>query len=325
MPKSNQRILVHGSIAIDYIMDFDDNLYKNCSVNEEKKEFEMTVMPNTKKVQFGGTAGNISYNLGLLGANCEVLTSVGRDFETSWYKKKFSTFKNIKLNLIEHSDGFCANCYIVNDINKQQLIIYHGGVTQRIPEKNLKERGISAENFSWAINSPENPQQMINVSLELYKLGINTILDPGQVTPAFTGVQIKNMISQSNILICNEHEFNMVKDKTGLKDSEIIDKISSVIITKGAKGSILKTLNGETLIPIVEPERVVDPTGAGDGYRAGLIMALSQGLPVEYGCKVGATVGSFVVETKGGQSHVFNKKQFKERFERTFGTLELEL
>lgn len=325
MPKSRQNILVHGSIAIDYIMDFDDNLYKNCFINEEKKEFEMTIMPSTKKVQFGGTAGNISYNLGLLGANCEVITSVGRDFETSWYKKKFSSFKNIKLNLIEYSDGFCANCYIVNDINKQQLIIYHGGVTQRIPEKTLEERGVSAENISWAINSPENPQQMINVSRELSELGINTILDPGQVTPAFTGEQLEKMMVQSNILICNEHEFNLLKEKTGLKDTEIIDNISSVIITKGSSGSVFKTREAEINIPIVKPEKVVDPTGAGDGYRAGLIMALSQELSVEYGCKVGATVGSFVVETKGGQSHVFNKNQFKERFERTFGTLELEL
>lgn len=325
MPGSKKKILVHGSIAIDYIMSYSDNLFKNCMVNAEKQEFEMAVMPERKEMQYGGTAGNISYNLGLLGAQCEVMTSVGRDFESTWYKNKFSTFKNIKLNLIEYSDGFCANAYIVNDVKKQQLIIYHGGVTQLIPEKSLKERGVKAENFSWAINSPENPKQMLNVSRELHELHISTIMDTGQVTPAFTCDELLQMMREENVLICNEHEFNLISSKTQLAEDGILDNISTIILTKGTEGSYLITKNDKIHIPLVEAKKVLDPTGAGDGYRAGLLAALNQGLSIENGCKVGATVASFVVETMGGQSQVFNTKQIKERYERYFGHLDLEL
>ena len=319
----SKRILVHGSIAIDYIMDFGDNLFNNAFVDAEKKEFGMAVMPDTKKMQFGGTAGNISYNLGLLGADCEAMTSVGIDFDSTGYRAHFEKYSNVKLNLLIHKDGFCANCYIVNDTKKQQLIIYHGGVTSRIPEKSLKNRGINSETTSWAINSPENPVQMMNFAKEIKSLNIKSFMDTGQVTPAFSGEQLIEMMGYSDIMICNENEYSMIKDKTGLNDSEILKKIETVIMTKGADGSFIKSKDGEIHIPIVKANKVVDPTGAGDGYRAGLLYALHQGLSLEDGCKVGATVGSFVVETQGGQTQEYTKTDFKARYESNFGDLKL--
>jgi adenosine kinase len=320
-----KRILVHGSIAIDYIMDFDDNLYNNCFMDPKTESFQMMVMPSTKKMQYGGTGANISYNIGLLGSECELITSVGRDFDAAGFKEHLKHFKNIILNLNVYPDDFCANCYIVNDAKKQQLIIYHGGATQKIPTKKLKDKGISNNTISWAINSPENPIQMYNVSKELSTLGINTILDTGQVTPAFNGDQLKEMIKLSKLVICNEHEFKMILEKTGLTEKTIFNYTDTVIVTQGAKGSEIKRKNEIIKIPIVTPEKVVDPTGAGDGYRSGLLCALHQGLSVEYGCKVGACVGSFVVETQGGQTQMYSKDQFKERFEKTFGPLDLKL
>lgn len=321
----SKRILVHGSIAIDYIMDFEGNLYNNAVINNEKQEFSLAVMPTTKKMQYGGTAGNISYSIGLLGIPCEVVTSVGQDFKSTFYRDKFKNFPNIKLNLHEYADGFCANCYIVNDSKKQQLIIYHGGVTQKIPEKSLKDLGINTDTISWAINSPENPLQMIRVAKELKSLGIKCVLDTGQVTPAFSGDQLLDMIKNSELMICNENEFSMILNKTGLNRESILDKIKTVIVTKGGKGSTIISKNGNINIPIVKPDKIIDPTGAGDGYRAGLLCALHQGLSLEEGCKIGATVGSFVVEVIGGQMHIFSRETFKQRYETTFGAFPLKI
>lgn len=318
-----KRILVHGSIAIDYIMDFEGNLYNNAVINNEKQEFSLAVMPTTKKMQYGGTAGNISYSIGLLGYPCEVVTSVGHDFSSTFYRDKFKNFPNIRLNLHEYADGFCANCYIVNDNKKQQLIIYHGGVTQKIPEKSLKDIGINSETISWAINSPENPIQMIRIAKELKDLGIKSILDTGQVTPAFSREQLLEMIENSEIMICNQNEFSMILEKTHLNTKSILDLIKAVIVTKGGEGSTIITKSENINIPIVKADRIVDPTGAGDGYRAGLLCALHQGLSLAEGCKVGATVGSFVVEVIGGQMHIFSKNTFKQRYECAFGTFPL--
>ncbi|MBD3350196.1 MAG: hypothetical protein GF364_01795 [Candidatus Lokiarchaeota archaeon] len=313
-----KHILVHGSLAIDYIMDFKNNLYKNAFIDNDKQSFSMAIMPSTKKMQYGGTAGNIAHNLGQLKAPCEILTSVGVDFESTKYKEKLASYDTITLNLIKHEDGFCANCYIVNDIKKQQLIVYHGGVTQRIPNENLKGRGISGENISWAINSPENPLQMIRVSQELDQLGINCILDTGQVTPAFSRDDLINMIKKSKIMISNENEFKMISDIVKLGLDDIKQLIETIIITKGENGSCIYSKNKEIDIPIVEANQVLDPTGAGDGYRAGLLGALHQDLPVEYGCKLGATMASFVVETIGAQTHQVSLAQIKQRFEEKF-------
>lgn len=312
------RVLVHGSLALDYIMSFDGNLYDNSFIDSEKKSFHMAVMPRTKKMQYGGTAGNISYNLGLLGEPCEVMTSVGHDFDTTEYRRRFEAFPNIKLNLIEYSDGFCANAYIVNDIKKQQLIVYHGGVTQRLPQKTLKERGVDKKSISWGINSPENPIQMVRFTEELSEMGIDCIMDTGQVTPAFHKKQLMKMIKNSSIMICNEHEFKMILEKTELEPTAILEYIPTVIVTKGEDGSEILTENNTVHIPIVTPNEVKDPTGAGDGFRAGLLMALNRELSIELGCRMGATVGSFVVETVGAQTHSFTLKKFIDRFERTF-------
>lgn len=314
------RVLVHGSIAIDYIMTFDGNLFDNAFVDPKKKSFNMAVMPRTKKMQYGGTAGNISYNLGLLGEKCEVLTSVGQDFVTTGYSKRFESFPNIKLNLLEYSDGFCANAYIINDDKTQQLIIYHGGVTQRTPQQSLKNRGISSQDFEWAINSPENPIQMVKVAEETNSLGIKCIMDTGQVTPAFSKEQLLDMMKNSEMMICNENEFEMILEKTDLSEHSVLDVISTVIVTKGVAGSSILRESGNTNIPIAVANKVKDPTGAGDGFRAGLLMALNRSLEIEMGCKIGATVASFVVETVGAQTQTFTINEVKERFKRTFKT-----
>ncbi|MHA1871653.1 MAG: PfkB family carbohydrate kinase [Promethearchaeota archaeon] len=321
-----EKILVHGSIAIDYIMDFEGNLYDNCFYDPDHRGFHMMVMPTSKKMQYGGTGGNISYNLALLNTKVVLATSVGIDFETSGYKKHLLSINDsiIELKLEYYENDFCANCYIVNDEKKQQLIIYHGGATNKIPNKSLNERGISNKDIIWAINSPENPAQMLKVSRELNSMNIKTILDPGQVTPAFNGEELKEMLDNSEVLICNEHEFKMIREKIGEELPGLMERIKYLIVTRGEEGSRLHKKDSndkieEIDIPLVKAKRVLDPTGAGDGYRSGLLYVLAKGGDIEEACKAGSVVGSFVVETVGAQTQTFSISDFISRYEENFG------
>ncbi|MHA1338646.1 MAG: PfkB family carbohydrate kinase [Promethearchaeota archaeon] len=318
-----KRILVHGSIALDYIMGFDGNLYNNVHISHEKKKFEMAVMPTTKRMQFGGTAGNIAYNLGLLDAPAEILGSVGIDFIKSGYEKHLSQFKNLKLNLEKYENDFCANCYIVNDEKAQQLIVYHGGVTNKLPEKTLKQRLKNPESITYAINSPENPKLMYKLSKELKEMGITTIMDTGQVTPAFSKELLIEMINNSDYLICNEHEYKMICKKIGSDKEYILKNLNAIIRTEGEKGASIFKEDETIKIPIIKPKKIMDPTGAGDGFRAGVLFALHHGCSLEKACKIGATVACFVVETIGAQTHRFSKEEFIERYETSFGSFTL--
>jgi adenosine kinase len=325
------KVLILGSLAFDYIMGFKENFINAVSIDRDKEEYQSTVTADSRHQFFGGTAGNIAYNLGLLSvATVSLFGSVGNDFERLGYKDHITKFNNIDLMIEEHDNLFTAACYIVNDIKANQMIIFHGGALDECKDINLKERIDQPNDYLYAINSTQSVEAMTNFCNQLFDLGIPSIFDPGQVTPLFQKKDLIEILKKSDILIGNNHEINQIKEKSGLDKESILNYVRAIIITLGSKGSqLLYKDERDTVfdfkIPIATPVEVRDTTGAGDGYRAGILSGLILNMTLIDSCRLGAIVGSFVVETDGAQTQNYNIEQVKQRFFSTFGYTPVEL
>ncbi|MFX0002981.1 MAG: PfkB family carbohydrate kinase [Candidatus Hermodarchaeota archaeon] len=326
-----KKVLVLGSLAFDYIMGFKESFINAISINYEKEEYQSTVTADSRYQFFGGTAGNIAYNLGLLNvAKVSLFGSVGHDFKRLGYKDHITQFKNIELLVDIHEDLFTAACYIVNDIKANQMIIFHGGALTKCADIDLKERISNPEEFIYAINSTQSIEAMTNFALQLSDLNIPTIFDPGQVTPLFKKDNLIELLKKSEILIGNRHEIKQIKEKSELTEEKILDFIKAIIITEGSKGSklVYKDKNNKIYrvhIPIATPNKIIDTTGAGDGYRAGILTGLTLDMSLLDSCRLGSIIGSFVVETTGAQTQNFNSDMVRKRFFNTFGYIPPEL
>jgi len=325
------RVLVLGSLAFDYIMSFKENFISAVSIDHEKGEYQSTITADSRHQYFGGTAGNIAYNLGLLSlAKVSILGSVGNDFETLGYKKHMEKFKNVDLKVDMHRDLFTAACYIVNDIKSNQMIIFHGGALDKSKDLDLREKLSNPEELVYAINSTQSVEAMMNFATQLNNLNIPSIFDPGQVTPLFQRENLIDILSKSDILIGNNHEIKQIKDKSGLSEKSILEHVKAIIITQGFEGSELASTDENNKIqkihiPIATPIKIEDTTGAGDGYRAGILTGLVLNMTLLDSCKLGAIIGSFVVETIGAQTQDFNFERVRKRFLNTFGYTPVEL
>ncbi|NVM34177.1 MAG: hypothetical protein HWN81_01190 [Candidatus Lokiarchaeota archaeon] len=325
------KVLVLGSLAIDYIMGFKENFINAVSIDHEKEEYQSNITADSRQQYFGGTAGNIAYNLGLLNiADVFLLGSVGKDFESLGYKDHIKQFDNIELGIDIHKELFTAACYIVNDIKANQMIVFHGGALDKCKDIDLNEKIKDPENFSYAINSTQSADAMESFADQLYNLKIPTIFDPGQVTPLFPKELLLDIIEKSEILIGNMYEINQIKHKIGVTEDELIKIINAVIITKGPEGSelIYKDVKEKIFrinIPIATPDKLEDTTGAGDGYRAGILTGLTLDMTLLDSCRLGAIIGSFVVETRGAQTQKFDIDKVRKRFFGLFGYIPPEL
>jgi len=310
-------ILVTGSIAVDYILNVPGKFRDSLQASGDK--IGLAVMANSRSMRFGGTAGNISYNLGLLEVPHYVMSRVGKDFADLGYAKHFES-PNRHMAIDHIPNDYNASCYILNDENANQISAFYEGALGHKLDVLIRQKIKNASEITFAINAPQNPGAMKNLAQQLNELKINMIFDPGQVTSAFSKAEMEPILARSYALISNEFEFNMISKTLGRNRKELLDIVPRIITTQGGKGSLLSTKNDEKIIPVVKPREVKDTTGAGDGYRAGFLTGLINKFPLEQCCQLGAVIGSFVVETVGAQTQVFARKDVETRFETAFGT-----
>ncbi len=315
---NEKKILVCGSIAYDYIMEFQGDLNDNLTSNKEQKIFNLAVMPSSKEIRFGGTSGNISYNLAQIAAPTKIVTAVGKDFVDLGYESHMKQHPTLEFIGDVHQELFSASCYIVNDVNHNQFIIFHEGAMSKCLQISLKERKISSETIEIASISPDNVGAMAKWARELYILGIRFILDSGQVTPAFTKEILEELIPKAFLVIGNEFEIKMILEKLGKSLDELLEMNPNLIITKGDKGSELYFEGKKELIGICAPNQVIDTTGAGDAFRAGLLYGISQNISLKNSCQIGATLSSFSVETIGPQTQEYSWGDVQKRYEKAF-------
>jgi len=300
-------IIVTGSLAYDRIMDFPD-YFSNHILPDKLHVLNVCFQVNGLKENFGGTAGNIAYALTLMGESPSISACIGRDHRRylEWMKAQNISTENIKI--IE--EEFTAGAYITTDLADNQITGFNPGAMKYSSSLEFEKLNPSE---TLIIVSPGNLDDMISYPLMCKQYGIEYIFDPGQALPMISPEDLVQAIDGCRILIVNDYEMDLVLDKTGLSTKDLLDRTEVIIVTLGESGSKILRADGEISIPIYNPRKVLDPTGAGDAYRGGLISGLMHQKSIEQSAMMGSACASFAVECYGTQQYSFSTDEFNER------------
>lgn len=301
------KIIVTGSLAYDRIMDFPGN-YSEHILPDKIDTLNVCFTVNGMKERFGGTAGNIAYALKLMGENPEISATIGQDHEKymDWLSRN-----NISTDMIKIMENeFTACCFITTDNTGNQITVFNTGAMNS--SSNLDFDNLDPDE-SMIIISPGNVEDMLNYPRLCKEKGIAYIFDPGQQLPVLPSEDLAQAIEGSRILISNEYELDMIMNKTGLNRDALLERTETIIVTGGETGSRIISSSGEIKIPVVKANKVLDPTGAGDSYRGGLISGIIGGKSLEESAKMGSVCASFAVECYGTQEYSFSQEEFTDR------------
>jgi adenosine kinase len=300
-------ILVSGSLAYDRIMDFPGR-FSDHILPEKIHTLNVSFTVNGLRENFGGTAGNIAYALSLLGERPTILATIGCDYARYFEWLKNHDIDTESITIIE--EEFTAGAYITTDQDDNQITGFNPGAMKCQAPYDFK--AVDAED-SIAIVGPGNIDDMI-VCPQVYRdKGIRFIFDPGQSLPMWSGDALAAAIDGAEILITNDYELDLVMKMTGLSVDELLKKTKIIISTRGEEGSRIYTADREVDVRAIKAKRVLDPTGAGDAYRAGLIKGLIEGYDIEKCAVMGSACASFAVEHYGTQEYSFTIAEFEER------------
>ena len=306
-------VLVSGSIAYDRIMDFSGRFSDHIMPNKIHM-INVSFTVNGLKENFGGTAGNIAYSLSLLEEKPRIVAAIGYDYHRyfEWWGERGIATDDIRIVTEEAT----ASAYITTDLADNQITGFNPGAMKH-PSGFDFDKVNPAECL--AIVAPGNLEDMAEYTRAHRELGIFTIFDPGQSLPLWPGDDLARCIEQSNLLVSNDYELALIRDKTGRSNEELLEMAGVIVTTKAEQGCDLLTPEGLTHVPIVPTDNVVDPTGAGDAFRGGLIKGLVQGLPVERAVMMGNLSGHYAVQHYGTQEHSFTLEQFNGDLEQCYG------
>ncbi len=310
------RIYVSGSLAYDRVMAFPGK-FKDHILPEKIHILNVSFTVDSLTENFGGTAGNIAYSLALLGEHAVIIATAGAsDFQRyqRWLERQGLSLEGIRV--VEKE--FTAGAYITTDLSDNQITGFNPGAMKLRADYVLAP----SQEPCLGIVAPGNTKDMLAYSRQFKKMAFYTIFDPGQSIPILSADAMAEMIEGSRVLICNDYELAMIMKATGFEMSDLLARTTSVITTLGEEGVRLNSATEEHLIPAVPVEKVVDPTGAGDAFRAGMIHGLAVGRDLIEAARMGNVSASYAVEQRGTQVHRFTAGQFKSRFERAFGPLQ---
>lgn len=307
------RTLICGSFAYDNIMVFGDR-FKNHILPDQVHILNVCFLVPEMRREFGGCAGNIAYGLKLLGGQPLPMATVGQDFAP--YRQWMERCGIDGTYVTEVDNTFTAQAYITTDLDDNQITAFHPGAMGFAHRNAIAE----AADVAMGIVSPDGREGMIEHAAQFAAAGIPFIFDPGQGLPMFSGVELCRFMEQATWVTVNDYEWQLLQEKTGLSVAEITDRVEALIVTRGAKGSVIYSNDEEYLIPTVTPSEVNDPTGCGDAYRAGLIYGLSRGLDWATTGRIASLMGSIKIEHNGTQNHQFTLEEFRQRYETEFGS-----
>lgn len=310
------QIYISGSLAFDRIMTFPDK-FSNHILPDKIHILNVCFLVDGLEEKFGGTGGNIAYSLALLGEKPILLSQVGKDFGAydEWLQKHGISVEGIRT--IEQE--FTAGAYITTDQSDNQITGFNPGAMKYPSQYDMS---VMDSSEALGIISPGNLGDMMDHPKYYRENGIPFIFDPGQQIPAFSGEQLAEAFNGAEILITNDYELEMIMKATGMTKSEIVDKVAYLITTLGEEGSVVYCNGDESKVDPCPVKDVVDPTGAGDAFRSGLLKGLSMGKTVVESAKLGSVCAAFAVEQKGTQEHSFTMDEFTKRYEATFGPME---
>jgi len=305
--------LICGSLAFDTIMQFPDR-FKTHILPDQIHILNVSFLVPEMRREFGGCAGNIAYNLHLLGSAAYPMATAGRDFApyAQWLTQCGVAQDYIKTVDSEHT----AQAFITTDLDNNQITAFHPGAMQHAHLNRVSEAG----GVVLGIVAPDGRQGMIEHAAQFAAAGIPFIFDPGQGLPMFNGEELRTFIKQAAWVTVNDYESELMQQKTQMSAADVAQDVEALVVTRGAEGSVIYE-GGRTIeIPCATPRAIVDPTGCGDAYRAGLIHGLLRGLDWEHAGRIASLMGAIKIESKGTQNHRFAQEEFERRYADNFGT-----
>ncbi|MFO1506983.1 MAG: carbohydrate kinase family protein [Lysobacterales bacterium] len=304
--------LICGSLAYDTIMVFEDQ-FKNHILPDKVHILNVSFLVPQMRREFGGCAGNIAYNLKLLGDDPIPMATVGQDFGPyrAWFTKL-----GIRLDQVrELPDMFTSQCFITTDHDNNQITAFHPGAMLRSHENHVRD----VPDVDFGIVAPDGREAMLQNADEFAARGTPFIFDPGQAMPLFDGAEFRNFIELADFVTANDYESNVLQQRTGWSVADITQRVKAYIVTRGPHGSVIHTPGGDFDIPPANERKVTDPTGCGDAYRAGLIHSIMHGYDWPTTGRVASLMGALKVEQPGTQNQVFTRAEFAAEFRRQFG------
>jgi adenosine kinase len=308
------RTIVTGSIAYDYIMSFPGDFSEHI-LPDKIDVLSVSFLVDSLRREPGGCAANIAYNLALLGERPAILATVGEDFEPDRLRLER---EGVDTSLIKAIPGTATSSFFVStDQKSRQIASFYIGAMGSASE--LSFHDIDAGPGDIAIIAPNAPEAMVKYVQECKDLGIPYVYDPSQQIVRLTGEQLSEGIAGSLCFVANEYEYELVHEKTGLSEEDLLGLTEILVVTHGAKGSVIKAAGETHHIPVVPAEAEVDPTGVGDAYRAGILFGLHHNLPWPLAGRLGAVSATYALEALGTQAHGHTLPTFLKRYESAFG------
>jgi adenosine kinase len=305
-------IVITGSIAFDYLMSFPGKFTEHF-LPEHMSRVSLSFLVDTMDKRRGGCAPNIAYTLALLGERPRLMATAGQDFGDyrRWLEAALVDTSLVK----QIEDRFTASFFCSTDVDSNQIASFYTGAMANAGELSFRD----VPDCGLAIISPNDPGAMLQYAEECRVLGIPYIWDPGQQCARMSGDELKDGLMGATIVICNDYEFELIRQKTGLDEEGILAHSGSLVVTRGEHGCSVLERSGTTTVPAVPPHRIVDPTGVGDAFRGGFLKGMAQGASYGVCAQIGSVAATYALEHLGGQSHAFTWPEFLRRYEEHFG------
>lgn len=306
--------VITGSVAYDYLMRYPGR-FRDHILPENLDSLSLSFLADSMRREQGGVAANIAYTMRLLGESPVILATVGTDFGD--YRRWLEAQGLRTDQIIEIAGELTATFFVSTDLDHNQIANFYTGAMGHARHYSLADRGLTGA--SLVLISPNDPVAMLNYAQECKRLQIPFAYDPSQQIARLSGEDLSASIPGAAYLLCNEYELAMVQSKTGWTLEEIRRRVGTLVLTLGKRGSVIYHGDQEIAVPAATPERIDDPTGAGDAYRGGFFAARMAGLPLAVCGKVGALCGVYALEHTGTTAHRFTVDEFIRRYEAHFG------
>jgi adenosine kinase len=304
--------LICGSLAFDTIMEYDGR-FADALLADQLHKINVSFLVPSMRREFGGCAGNIAYNLRLLGGDPLIMATVGQDAAPYLAHLDQLDISQRCVRTIESS--YTAQCFITTDAGHNQFTAFHPGAMTFSHENRVADAGKLAH----AIVAPDGRDGMLQHARDCAELNVPFIFDPGQGMPMFNGDELKNFIDMATYVAVNDYEAELLTSRTGLSLAQIAERVDALVVTRGELGAVIHAGKEVIDIACVKAERLVDPTGCGDAFRAGMLFGLDKGFDWATTGRLASLMGAFKIEHQGGQNHKPGMAQIEERFFASFG------
>ena len=304
--------LICGSIAYDTIMVFGGH-FKDHILPHQLHILNVAFLVPDMRREFGGCAGNIAYNLQMLGGSALIMATVGQDYAP--YAQRLHELGLAQTHIRTVPESYTAQAFITTDLDDNQITAFHPGAMNH----SHRNRVGDARDVTLGIVAPDGRDGMLQHAREFHEAGIPFIFDPGQGMPMFDGPELLAFIRQGSYVTVNDYEARLLQDKTGIAVEQLAGMVKALIVTRGGEGSTIHA-GGKVLdIPSVKPGQILDPTGCGDAYRAGLLYGIAHQWDWERTGRLAALLGTLKIASQGGQNHTVDRDAVAARYREAFG------